>query len=166
MPAWISIYCKHPIGAVTPDQLKSGIRDNDYWTLAEQYNVDEDLVDPALAALQVDADGNGYQLHYRCRGERPLLIHVWDSPDRVKEEIEEAVECFENASAKNKTHIQNHLAEVQAVVGIEMGFSQLEDMGIVFAYKVARWLGQHRGGLIKDDDDNWSLIDDGAFVHL
>ena len=58
------------------------------------------------------------------------------------------------------------MENVQTVIGIELGFSQLEDMGVVFAYEVARWFGEHRGGLIKGDEDNWSLIDCGAYVHI
>ncbi len=166
MPAWVSVYCTQPIDDVTPEHLRTGIRDNDYWTLAEQYDVNDDLVDPALALLRIDSDNNGFQLHYRPEGERQLAIHCWTSRERVKEEIEEVLELFEHDSSETAARIQEHMKEVQSVIGIEMGFSQLEDMGIVFAYEVARWFGQHRGGLIKGDDDCWSMIDGGGYVHL
>ena len=93
-------------------------------------------------------------------------MHYWTNPDRVAEEGQEVVEQFSadnDRSARIKTHLQN----AKAVVGIEMGFSQLEDMGIVFAYEIARWFGRNRGGMIKDDDDHWSVIDDhGGFSHF
>ncbi len=166
MPAWVSVYCTQPIDEVTPDQLASGIRDNDYWTLAEHYDVDDDLVNPALAQLRIDRDSNGFQLLYRPRGERQLAIHCWTAPDRVKEEIEEVLGLLDGDSSEIATRIQEHMKNVQSVIGIELGFSQLEDMGVVFAYEIARWFSEHHGGLIKGDDDNWSMIDGGAYVHL
>lgn len=166
MPAWVSVYCTQSIDDVTPEQLRSDIRDNDYWTLAENYDVDNDLVDPALALLRIETDRNGFQLHYRPEGERQLAIHCWTNPERVKEESEEVLELFDVDSGETATRIQEHMKNVQAVIGIEMGFSQVEDMGVVFAYEVARWFGQYRGGLIKGVDDNWSMIDGGGYAHL
>lgn len=166
MPAWVTVYCKQQISGVSAERLCSGIRDNDYWTLAEQYEVDEDLVDPALELLRIEPDGNGFQLHYRPAGDRPLAIHLWKSPDRVKEEIAEVLESIEDVHSEIAARIQEHMREVQVVIGIEMGYSQLEDMGIVFAYEIARWFGQNYSGLIKGDDDNWSMVDGGGYVHL
>lgn len=166
MPAWVSVYCTQPIDDVTPHELRTGIRENDYWTLAEQYDVDDDLVDAALALLRIEADNHGFQLQYRPKGERQIAIHCWTAPERVKEEIEEVLELFDGDSSETATLIQEHMKNVQSVIGIELDFSQLEDMGVVFAYEVARWFGQHRGGLIKGDDDNWSMIEGGGYVHF
>lgn len=167
MPAWISVYCSKALGDMPPaDTLAAEIRNNDFWTLAEDYEIDEDLVDPALANFCIEPDGSGFNLHYRPEGERPIAVHYWTKPERVEEEIQEVHEQLGgNNAAVGK--IKQHLQAVQAVVGIEMGFSQLEDMGIVFAYEIARWFGRNRGGMIKDDDDNWSFINsDGGVSHL
>ena len=167
MPAWVTIYCSNPIGDM-PDDATFGkeIRNNDFWTLAEDYGIDESLVDSALANFRLENDGSGFNLHYGQHGDRPLTVHYWTNPNRVAEEGQEVVEQLgadDDRSAKIKTHLQ----DAKAVVGIEMGFSQLEDMGIVLAYEIARWFGRNRGGMIKDDDDNWSVIDDhGGFSHL
>jgi len=164
MPAWISVYCTQAVGEIKPGQLLEDIRDNDFWTLAEQYDVDEDLVDPALAQLRLVPDKSGFELHYRAEGERPLVIHYWAAPERVEEEIDEVLESLDGAAGAPR--IADHMQKVQAVIGIEMGASQLTDMGVVLAYEIARWFGSHRGGLIKGDDDNWSLIEDGGYVRL
>ena len=167
MPAWISIYCTESTDDVRADQMLAGIRDNDYWTLAEQYEIDEDLVDHALAMLTIDSDDNGWQLRYRPAGERQLAIHRWASRDRVTEEVDEVLESFDNDSSDVATRVRQHLSKVQTVIGIEMGFSQLEDLGIVFAFEISRWFGRCKGGLIKDDDGKWSMIGrDGGFIHL
>ena len=167
MPAWISIYCTESTDDVRADQMLTGIRVSDYWTLAEHYGIDEDLVDPALALLKIDSDDDGWELCYRPAGERQLAIHRWASRDRTTEEVDEVLESFEDDSNELANRILGHLSKVQTVIGIEMGFSQLEDMGIVFAFEIARWFGLHKGGLIRDDEGNWSMIARNAsFVYL
>lgn len=167
MPAWVSVYCSQALGDMpSADALGGDIRNNDFWTLAEDYEVDEALVDSALANFRIETDASGFNLHYGNDGDRPVTVHYWIKPDRVAEEAQEVVEQLDSNNAA-ADRIKKHLQAAQAVVGIEMGFSQFQDMGIVFAYEVARWFGRNRGGLIKDDDDNWSFIDnDGGFGHL
>jgi len=170
MPAWISIYCKQPLDDVTPARIMEGVRVADFHTLAEQYDVAESLVKPARARLRIETvDGDGspaLRLCYRPEGERQLAIHFWTSPSRVQEEIEEALERIQSKKTAGARTIRKHLGGVKAVVGIEIGFSQLEDMGIVFAYEVARWFGEHKSGLIYGEQDAWSLIEDNCFRHL
>lgn len=166
MPAWVTVYCFEPIGEMPDSEtLSKEIRNNDYWTLAEDYDIDESLVDVALANFRIENDGSGFSLHYGQQDARPLTVHYWTNQDRVVEEVQEVVERLGD-DTRSQT-IKGHLKNAKAVVGIEMGFTQLEDMGIVFAYEVARWFGRHRGGLIKDDDDNWSVVDShGGFDHM
>ena len=167
MPTWISVYCSKALGDMPPaDTLAAEIRKNDFFTLAEDYEIDEDLVDPALANFRIEPDDSGFNLHYRSTGERPIAVHYWTKPERVKEEIQEVHELLGGDSAA-VGKVKQHLQTIQAVVGIEMGFSQLEDMGIVFAYEIARWFGRNRRGMIKDDNDNWLFTSsDGGFIHL
>ena len=174
MPAWISVYCQQKLGEVEPKQLRNDILQNDYFTLAEQYDIDEALVALALTALRIVPDNGGYEVHYAAESDsneqqlrsRPVVIHIWESPDRVQEEIEEVLECLNGASGYPTALIEQHLSEVQAVAGIDIGASQFQNMGIVFAYEIARWFGKNRTGLINDVDENWSLIENGGFVHL
>lgn len=166
MPAWISVYCAQPIGQIALDTLSDEIAGNDFWTLAEQYDVDECLVDPALAALRFESMNHGFRMHYRCGDERPLVIHFWETSGQVEEEILEVLEVLKNAPGANALRISRHMQHVKSVVGIELGVSQLHDMGIVFAYEIARWFGTHRSGFIKSYDDNWCTIEDGGYVSL
>ena len=75
----------------------------------------------------------------------------------MRDEISEADEREPPAAA------QEHLRRSVAVVGIEMGYSQLEDMGVVFAYELARYLAQKSEGIICNDEDMWLRVIDGAF---
>jgi hypothetical protein len=56
------------------------------------------------------------------------------------------------------------LRATKEIVAVELGFSQLEDMGIVLAYEIARWLAQKGDGLVVDDDDCWMMVEGGGWV--
>ena len=59
--------------------------------------------------------------------------------------------------------LRPRLEETKEIFLLELGFPMLEDMGIVFAYEIARWLAQKGDGLIVDDERYWQIIEDGAF---
>jgi len=172
MAAWISVYCETPVGGLTPQGLLEAISVADYWTLAEWYEVPEEQVQPALAALHVEQAGEGgfdvYELRYRDPDQRPVFIRRWAAPARVQEEIREALERLDEPGGAAAEDLRDRLGRVCEVVGIELGWSQVEgDMGVVFAYEIARCLAQLGRGTILGLDDGWSTVDDaGAFVHL
>ncbi|MDP1918001.1 MAG: hypothetical protein Q8L14_17285 [Myxococcales bacterium] len=164
MAWWLTVYCRKPISGLTPEQLTAGItgRDpeagagDDYLTLAEGYDVDEALVKPALRALAISKD---LELSY---GEaRPVVMHVWSSADRVAEELHEMHEV-----RAPPVSLHARLAETKEIVGLELGFSQLESMGIVLAFELARYLAQKGDGVLVDDDDRWQRVVDGAFEDI
>jgi hypothetical protein len=172
MAAWISVYCEKSVGSLTPQKLLDAISVADFWTLAEWYEVPEENAQPAIASLRIEPareDGfDVYDLHYRDPDERPVCIQRWAAPARVQEEIKEALEQlgeFRGAAVKD---VRNHLGKVCEVIGIELGWSQVKgDMGVVFAYEVARCLAQSGHGYIGGLDGGWSTVDKlGAFVHL
>ena len=103
------------------------IRDRDY-------DVDDELVSPALDLFSITESMDGFQLDYRPDGERQLAIRCWTAPDHVAEEISEVKESIGAANAA----LAESIAATKAVVAIELGASQMKDMGIVFAYEVAR----------------------------
>lgn len=172
MPYWITVYCRTPVSSLTPAELLAGIRDEDpsapagvdYWTLAEGFGIeDEEVVDAALDVLRVrpeQARGLDCEVCYRPEADaRPIVVHCWREPERVAEEIQEAEE--------NRSPPPEALPRLRAsreVVGLELGFSQLEDMGIVIAYELARWLAQKGDGLVADDDDQWLSAKVGAWA--
>jgi hypothetical protein len=168
MAWWITVYCRRSVSRLTPSELLAGITDRDrsaaagvdYATLAEDYGVDADAVAPALAQLAVRATSDApldFEIGFATDG-RPLVLHLWDAPERVAEELEEAKEVRSVPAT-----IADRLAETKEIVAIELGYSHLEDMGIVFAFEVARYLAQNGDGLIVDDDDAWQVVDQGGF---
>jgi hypothetical protein len=57
-----------------------------------------------------------------------------------------------------------YLDACREVVGIELGFGQLEDMGLVIACELARYLAQKGDGIFVDDNNEWYAVADGEFV--
>lgn len=173
MPYWITVYCRTPVSSLAPAELLAGIlgRDSsalagvDYWTLAEGFGIDdEEVVDAALDVLRVRPERakglDPLEVCYRPELDaRPIVVHCWSEPERVAEELAEAEE--------NRSPSPEALPRLRAsreVVGLELGFSQLEDMGIVIAYELARWLAQKGDGIVVDDDDQWLAVDEGAWT--
>ena len=173
MAWWLTIYLSEPLGALSGDQLLKGIQSQDteayagvdYYTLAEDYELEEDEVGAALARLRFEHTGKDPPLdgavHYQAEDDaRPLVIHQWRSSARIAEELEEADQVRSRPSGVS-------LGGTREIVAVELGFSQLEDMGIVFALEVARYLAQKGKGFIVDDENQWFRIDDdGAFEAL
>ena len=116
--------------------------------------MDGALVAPAIANLRATAD---LEIHYGT--DRPVVLDLWATPDRVREETAEAREV-----RVPPPEAEPWLSRCQSIVGIELGFSMLEDMGIVLAYEAARFLAQKYDGVIVDDDDTWQAVEDGQFV--
>lgn len=174
MAWWLTVYCRRPVSALAPELLLAGIqgRDSealagvDYWTLAERFGIeDEAVVDAALDVLRVRGDEElgllaECEIAYRPEVDaRPIVVHCWTDPERLAEELEEAEE-----GRSPPTGVLPRLRTTKEIVGIELGFSQLEDMGIVLAYELARWLAQKGDGLVVDDDDCWMTVERGGWV--
>lgn len=164
MPAWITIYCRKSLAPLEAEQVRAGLRDQDpsasaggdYLMLAEARGVPEELVKPALALLRVTGQGLDLEVQYREAG-RPIVTHHWVSAERVKEELDEAAEVRAPPES-----VRARLSETTEIVALELGFSMLEDMGVVLAYELARYLAQKGDGLIVDDDNLWQDVEAGA----
>jgi hypothetical protein len=164
MAAWFDVYCARSVAHVTAKKLRSRIESiQDVYTLAEGYGIDDNAaVDKAMTLLQIEpVNGPGgvkFQIRYRSRKFRPILYHLWTDFD---EELEEALEQLEEletegpTSKKGIVRVRSHLKRVVQVVTLELGWSQLEDMGVVLAAQVAEYLATIGGGLIKDPHDDW-----------
>ena len=163
MAWWITVYgTRSPDGPLpTPEDVRAGIRasPSTYQALVEAHTLDVDVTS-ALAALTVEPWGErGVQIAYGAEHGRSVGVHFWTEPERVAEEVEEAMEV-RRAPAHGLTRLQHS----NVVAGIELGASQLEDMGYIVALQVARFLGERWNALVVDDDANWSLVRAGRLI--
>ena len=164
MAAWFTVYCTRSLAAVRADDILASINAADVWTVAEGFGIeDDDAIEAACNALQIepisDQPGLRFRLSYRPPEFRPVIVHVWDE---VQEELEEADELLEDASGAGLGRIRSHLGRVTEVVAVELGWSQMDDMGVVLASLVAEFLAGVADGLVVDPMDAWWAVDDGV----
>jgi hypothetical protein len=158
MAAWITVYALQP-AELSPADVLAALHATDLHTLAEAFDLDEPVVDAAVAALRMNAGAglDGACLHYRAPELRPIQFHRWCEPDRVAEELSEVRD-----GGELDPEVDAGLAGVVEVVALELGWPMLEDMGVVIAWEVARVLAHATGGLVKDHDDYWWRVDEGG----
>ncbi|MCI0701176.1 MAG: hypothetical protein L0241_08840 [Planctomycetia bacterium] len=161
MAAWLTVYCSRSVDHITADDLLAFLRNlDDPHTLAEGFGIeDEDEVNRAFARLKIetvtDTDGLKFAIHYKTAKDRPIYFHLWAKRSRVKAEREEALEGLEEAKGRNVKRVRTHLAKMVEVIALELGWNQLEDMGIVLAGQIAEFIAVEGDGLILDQNDDW-----------
>jgi hypothetical protein len=173
MAWWLTVYCKKPVSGLQPEQLDDGLwgRDfaapagGDYHLLAEARDIEDADVDDALEQLEVVRVSDkplDVQIRYKQEADaRPIVVHLWQEPERVAEEIEEALDNREPPE-----RVKSELSACREIVGIELGFGQLQDMGFVLAFELARYLAQKGDGVIVDDENAWYAVEDGELIEL
>ena len=162
------IFCQEDATDLTPADLMGAMEDTDWWILAEYHGFSEELIDPSLDSLRIEADVDEKKLHllYRSREERQVRIDRLIAPGQVREEIREAIEGIADDQDGAAARVREHLRNVKCVVVLTMGISQLKDMGIAFASEIALYFADQRNGLMRDDDGKWYCSDDGAYKPL
>src|SRR5262245_29245053 len=64
------------------------------------------------------AEGVKFRLRYRPPKYRPVLIHLWTEPERVRAEREEALEQLEGAKGRGKERVRSRLGRVVEVAAL------------------------------------------------
>lgn len=171
MAAWFTIYCSRSVDHLTAAEILSGIDGCDFRTTAEGYGIEDDeAVDRSLAHLTLEpvaaTGGVRFGLTYGPSTRRPILIHVWTDPEVVEEELDESDELLDRLSGNSAGQIRSHLDRVVEIVAVELGWSQLEDMGVVFAGAISEYLASVGNGLIRDPYDVWWAVEDHVPIRI
>jgi hypothetical protein len=167
MAAWFTIYCTRSVSHVTATDITSALNAMDFYTLAEGFNIDdEEVVDKALSQLQVKPSSDReswFEIRYRAPKLRPLIVHLWTSPDRVREELTESLaEYLASRKGQGAARVRSLLSEVVEVAAVELGIWQLEDMGLVIGGQIAEYLAGVGAGVIRDTGDEWWVMKQGV----
>ncbi len=170
MATWFTIYSKRPVRGVTLEKLQAHLRGPklDWYSLAESFGIeDEAEVERAVDALQVTSavgvSGEWYQVRYKPSRFRPLLVYLWSDPARLKQELAETQENFlVGRKGRGVSQVREALANVVEVAAVELGLSQMEDMGLVLAGQVAEYLAGVGEGVIRDTGDEWWAVKQGC----
>jgi hypothetical protein len=170
MAAWFTVYCRRSVAHLTAADLLAALNGiEDIHTLAEGYGVeDDDEIDRAMENLRIEPTDQppGFCLRYRPGDGRPISIwHITD-PECVFEQTQEAQEALPTPPKQGPKGPHVHLGRVVEVVALEMGWSQLDDMGVVLASQVAQHFAAVGDGVFEDPNDAWWAVRRGVPVLL
>jgi hypothetical protein len=144
VPAWITVYLRDPTAIPPVEEINTRL-DSDWYTLGEQYGLDEDTVDAFLASLEWHGD------EIRSDGRRPLQFWITTDAAGVRERIEE----LGLPDLSIPAAVRAHLAGVRQTCAIELAFTQLDSMYEAVCFEVAYWLCDTRDGVIRGPQDSW-----------
>jgi hypothetical protein len=168
MAAWFTVHCTLSVKGVTAADLTTALAAVDFYTVAQEFGIeDEAVIRPAVSALRVQVVagelGEWFELRYRPRRYRPLVVYLWTDATRVQRELTEVWdEYLMGRRGRGVTQVRATLPNVAEVVAVELGLGHLEDMGLVIAGQVAEYLAECGKGLIRDTDDEWWIIRQGV----
>jgi hypothetical protein len=165
MAAWMSVYCASSVSAVTAADILADLSDADVCTIAEGFGIeDAEAVGAAMAKLRIepasDPQDVWLRLSVRPAEYRPVVIHRWSAPSRVETERAEALEQLDAVAGEGIGRVRSHLGRSVEVVGLELGWSQLDSIEIVLAWLVAEYLARVGQGLIRHECGSWWAMAD------
>jgi hypothetical protein len=172
MAAYFRVFCRRSVAHLTAADLLAAIHDlDDIHSIAEGYDIDDDdEIDEALSRLRIEptdeVPGLKFRLRYRPGDGRPILIYLATDPEQVREESREALEGLPRPEKHGPKGPHVHLGRVAEIVALELGWDQLDDMGIVFAAQIAQYFAVVGEGLLEDQDGAWWAVQEGVPVHL
>ena len=149
MPFMIRVFNSRLVGPLKPHEILAAITESNYQTLCRQYGLDPALIAPGLERLGVlaapDAEAPFFTVVYRQDGERPIVVSLqdWDSNKQPLE------------SGLPPAALQEAFLSTVQLVSIELAEDQLQDLGLLLAYELARWAAVQGRGIIQALDGRW-----------
>jgi len=166
MSYWIMVFTQKPLGAFSEKDLLAAVTASNFHTLCDQYGLDPALIQPSLAYLAFDLSINGQQpllvLRYQPKHQPPIVVTEWDAmADGGLSLLEDVTEGLAIPV------VLRNLEETRFIYSVELVESQLGDLGLLFAYELARWIAGRGSGLVLGLDRTWYRLNPfQAFIPL
>lgn len=147
-------------------ELYNYLMDVRFETLCEQYQLDPALIEPARSNLEVIVSKENivpyFIVKYRSDTDQPIIVYDWDiESDKGREFL---VRILEGVITNEVT---DALSAVESIIEVELEPGQLNDMGLLLAYEIARWAGNEGQGVILGLDNIWYRLNDHlAFIPI
>ena len=134
--------------------LISTLQEVHFGSLCRQYGLHPGLIQPALTHLEVISPAEKavpyFLLRYQVEEEPPLIIFQWPTDQKS------GAAWLKAASRQvDDIQIQGHLAQTCEIIGVSLNEGQLDDLGLLLAYEVARWAAFKGQGLVYGLDGTW-----------
>lgn len=149
----ILVFNQKPMAKINPVALAKRMQSSSFLKLCDQYGVDQALIQPALLHLEVKAASKEsfsyFILSYQPQPKPPIVVSHWElTPSEVEQRLSE---IKTNLSAP----VYDELINTAQLYSIELTKPQLKDMGLLFAYELARYLAEQNSGLVYGLDRCW-----------
>lgn len=158
MPLRHTVYCRRNAGTVTPESLLKHLEVLDFWTLGEDYGIEEEAVDAALPLQIRNVDPGRFRLFHLSYGKadrRPIEIERWESEDQHRAA---AQETSENLSMKDSARARKIRELLRASVdSVSVAFG-IDPPAAMVAWEIVRFFASKFDGVIKADDGEWLTI--------
>ena len=151
MPS-IAIFNLTPITQFDPDEIRAAVTESNFHTLCDQYCLDPALIQPALDSLEIQVPDLEkvplFGLRFAPEPTAPIIVNCWRESERVAAYIH-------TYTSVAPALVQNHLSLSKEVFIVELQRLQSADLGVLFAYELARWLAFRGGGWVYGFDGTW-----------
>ena len=163
---WIQVFNRQIVQPFPGEELMKALLEANFQSLSQEYGLNPALIAPALAHLELLASENGIApyllLNYQIRGQSPLVVYRWRVDEGAGAHI-----LQEAKKRASRLEVQAHLTQTREILAISLRPSQLEDMGLLLAYEVARWWADRGQGVVFGLDGTWYRVNrHQAFVPL
>lgn len=162
----IMVFNTRSIEQISKAMIMEALTGSNLYTLCNQYKLSPVMIDPALRNLAIVLTQKQiapfFLLRYRPEGQRPLVVNRWDKTDSAGKSF-----LQEGLVKVSSQLVKAHLVETDQVFVIELDYSQIKDMGLVFAYEIARWAAYQGQGIVRGLDNQWYKLNcNKAFIPL
>lgn len=164
MHSMILVFNTKTILPVDPDALRQELLKVHFETLGQQYGLDQSLINPAKSNLEVIAAAESYISYFIVRygggQNQSIIVYEWDvNSDTGKHMLKDL------SNEDLPEGLKTHLSSARFSLSIELGPSQLEDMGLLLSYELARWGAEKGEGVVRGLDGVWyELNQNWAFI--
>lgn len=162
----IVVFNQETIDHFDEGELLNSVTESNFHTLCEQYGLPPDLFRQGLSwlglKLLVHDDLPMFQLNYRSLHHTPLTVYRWPA-----DSLSGAAYMAQVQNGAENEIVQEYFTRITQVVLVEVSRSQLEDLGILLAYEIARWAAFSGNGIIHALDGKWYRLNKNkAFIPI
>ena len=155
MPAYtIQVFNRRSLQPLPGQDLTDALQAVHFKSLCRQYGLDSSLIQSMLTQLEVISPAEGtvpyFLLKYRAENQPALVVFQYSTDQEAGTAWLQAV--LQHAV---RPQVRAHLAQTREMMGISLTEDQLEDLGLLLAYEVARWAAFWGQGLVYGLDGLW-----------
>jgi hypothetical protein len=163
---WILIFNQHPLGQPSGESLVSTLRSANIYSLSRQYGLDPAQIPAALDHIDVETSAGGYVpyflVRYQPKDQPPIVVTEWTVSTETGSQFLRAV-----IAANQPPNHGEQLRKTRFIYSVPLERAQLADLGILFAYEIARWVATQGAGWVLGLDGVWYRLNQHqAFIPL